>query len=139
MISGDKVTMGNQEDKLVKLVAKLIELTQESELYWKVVDSNGDSEPSMTKIIGAVFESNYKDKTLRIYKREYNNTEENHMLNLYQPSYSIAVELAFSDKQGNIIWRFPRVTGIIDLYKAVTYRVADVDDFINDVLMDDED
>lgn len=138
MKNGDK-GMANQEDQLVKLVAKLLELTQESELVWRSVKKDNNQEPSMTKIIGGIFEAKYKGKILRIYKREYDNTEENHMLNIYmyQPSYSTVVELGFADKDGNIIWKFPRISGIVDLYQAVAFKVADVETFINDLLIDD--
>ena len=132
--------MAKQDEKLVELVAKLIELTQESSLQWKIVQANKSSELGLTKIIGAVFETQHMGKYLRIYKREYDNTEENHMFNmfLHQPSYSVAIELEFVDKQGNSIWSFPRVTGIVDLYKAIAFSAAGVDSFINDVLRKDE-
>jgi len=139
MTSGGR-EMAKQDEKLVELVAKLIELTQESSLNWKVVQANKDSEPGFTKTIGAVFEAFYKEKHLRIYKREYDNTEENHMFNMFmhQPSYSIAIELEIVDNQGNPIWSFPRVTGIVDLYKAIAYRVAGVDEFLKEILNENE-
>jgi hypothetical protein len=140
MISGDRV-MAKQDEKLVALVAKLIELTQESTLEWKVVDVNEGAEFGFTKIIGAIFEAKYEGKVLRIYKREYDNTEENNMFNMYmhQPSYSIAIELEFVDKKGRSIWKFPRITGIVDLYKAISYKAAGVDEFILSVLGDEID
>lgn len=128
--------MAKQDEKLVTLIAKLIELTQESSLEWKVVPASKSSETGYTKVIGAVFEASYMGKTLRIYKKKNDNTEENHMFNMFlaQPSYSIAIELEFVDKHGNSIWSFPRITGIVDLYKAITYKAAGVDEFINDLL-----
>lgn len=129
--------MAEQDKKLVELVAKLIELTQESSLQWNIVQPNKSSERGLTKIIGAVFEAQYKGKNLRIYKREYDNTEEMHMY-VHQQSYSVAIELEFVDKQGNSIWSFPRITGIVDLYKAIGFLAAGVDSFINDVLSKDE-
>jgi hypothetical protein len=139
MKSGDK-EMANQEDQLVKLVAKLLELTQESKLSWKIVRNDYTKEPGGTKIIGGIFESKYKEKVLRIFKREYDNTEENQLFNLYmaQPSYSIVVELGFADSEGNIIWQFPRVSGIVDLYKAVAFKVAGVESFLKDILTEED-
>ena len=132
--------MAKQDEKLVELVAKLIELTQESSLNWIVVEANKDSEPGFTKTIGAVFQTFYKGKYLRTYKREYDNTEENHMYNMFthQPSYSIDIVLEIVDKDGRPIWSFPHVTGITDLYGAISYRVAGVEKFIDDVLSDVE-
>ncbi|MEX0740986.1 MAG: hypothetical protein WD071_16760 [Pseudohongiella sp.] len=132
--------MAKQDEKLVALVAKLIELTQESTLRWEVVEANEGSEFGFTKIIGAVFETKYGGRILRIYKREYDNSEDNHLFNTYayQPTYSIAIELEFVDRKGNSIWSFPRITGIFDLYKAISYKAAGVDDFISDILGDEE-
>ena len=132
--------MAKQDEKLVELVAKLIELTQESTLSWKVVDANEGSDLGFTKIIGAVFETTYGGKILRAYKRQYDNSEEKNMYNMYayQPTYSIAIELEFVDNKGNSIWCFPRITGIIDLYKAISYKAAGVDDFIIDILNDEK-
>ncbi len=137
MINGDKEVAENNNDKLVKLIAKLLEMTQEGDLTWEIV-KNIKSEPSQTKNIGAIFETNYKGKKLRIYKREYNNIEDNimygHLMVSGQSSYTISTILGFFDNYGNLIWRFPQIIGISDLYEAVTYQVADIDDFLNNVL-----
>ncbi len=132
--------MAKQDEKLVELVAKLIELTQESTLTWSIVKPSNDIEQGFTKLVGSVFEAKYQNKNLRIYKVEHDNTEENHMLNMYmhQPSYSVAIKLEFVDRYGNSIWSFPRITGIVDLYKTIAYETAGVDEFINSVLGADE-
>lgn len=142
MTNGDSVVAENK-DKLVRLMAKLLELTQEKKLIWETAKKDSISDSSMTKIIGAVFRTKYKDKGLKIYKRERDNTEDNHsyiaafLAHSGRSSYSETIVLGFTDEQGNIVWNFPRVSGINDLYDAVTYQVAGVDDFINDILTDE--
>ena len=129
--------VAENKSKLVKLVAKMLEMTQEGELKWSL-DKTSVSDPSQTKTIGVIFKSSYNGKNLKIYKREYDNTEENHMYGgIYasgQSSYTISIVLGFFDDDGNLIWRFPHTTGISDLYTAVSYQVADIDNFSNDLL-----
>lgn len=142
MINGDNVVAENK-DKFVRLIAKLLELTQEQKIKWRTVKNTQNSDPSMTKIIGAIFETDYKFKKLRIYKRERNNTDDNRnyisfIAQFEKPSYTDTIILGFTDEQGNIVWSFPQVSGVRDLYEAVAYQVAEVDDFINDILKDEE-
>lgn len=135
--------MAENKDKFVRLIAKLLELTQEQKIKWRTVKNTQNSDPSMTKIIGAIFETDYKFKKLRIYKRERNNTDDNRnyisfIAQFEKPSYTDTIILGFTDEQGNIVWSFPQVSGVRDLYEAVAYQVAEVDDFINDILKDEE-
>ena len=76
--------MSEKQNKWVEAITKLIKLTQEGKLEWLPGRHDKDHGRDDMKI-ESVFVSNYKDKTLRLYKYSYK-VEEPSLLDTFATS-----------------------------------------------------
>lgn len=114
----------------IQLIDRLTELTQSTELEWERRAYPGKLVSTESQI-DAVYEVEYKNRNLRLYEKSYKNyTDE------YEYQWTEGVVLEFVDGDGDHVWQFPNLRSIWDLLKAVKYKEAGVDSFINDVLGD---
>jgi hypothetical protein len=123
------VTQMAEQDKLLSVIAKLNELTQEGDLKWYAVPNPESLDVGTDKKPTAVYETKYKDKRLRIYREEYK-----YWYDEDRWEWSSKIILAFVDKNNQNAWEFPDVAGLADLYDSVRYQGAGVDQFIKDML-----
>jgi hypothetical protein len=122
-----------EQDKFVALVARLNELTQEGKLKWSAVYNPEELGLGTDKKVKLVFQTFYKNKTLRIYHEDFKTWyEEDRYV------WASRIVLTFVDIGAQSIWEFPNVAGLGDLYESVRYQQAGVDEFINDVLSENE-
>lgn len=125
--------MMSEKDKFVRIVAHLNQLTQENTLKWSSVSNPDDLDLGRDKSVGAVFETTYKNKKLRVYEEQYKYwTDEDSF------SWSTRIVLAFVGSSDNNSWEFPNIAGLYDLLESVRYQSADVDNFINDIFSGNE-
>lgn len=135
-------------DKLLDAIAKLIELTQDGKLRWSALPSSLIDALKETPYdrIAVAFQANYKDRYLRLYKRNYKVA--------YNPFSTVAiVQAAYYDKEDSwystvvlqlttsddlVLWSFPFETALWDLYRAVEYQVSKVKDFLDDLLSEQD-
>lgn len=98
-----------ERNKWIDAVAKLVSLTQERKLVWRVTYGQAQGwDPPPT-----LYEATYGNKTLRLspYPR----------LSLVEPGSDAA-------------WEFPETEATSHLLEAVEYQVLDVGNFIDDLL-----
>lgn len=114
--------------KLSDSVAKLIELTQKSTIKWKPLS------PDSIPLIGqdyeqveGVYEADYSKLRMRLYKRSYKSMQRRPKLfiSAFQDElYAVRVEevvLEHVDTLGNVLYRFPELDSLNNLFSAVQY------------------
>jgi hypothetical protein len=114
----------------IRVVARLLELTQEGGLAWQRQDPPETFSPGPGERLedGVVYTTEYLDKgRLRLYGLRLDPDGQG-------AAGSHAVGLEFVDEAGRATWRFPRVEGLDDLLEAVRFQTAGVKDFIDDFL-----
>lgn len=139
-----------EKKKWIEAVSKLIQLTQKGELSWDVVRGDEALVPVVDGV-ELVFVTDFRGRTLRLYKRtkQVEGPEAGDLVvgsSAWQAlpisrDYPFQVErvvLEFVDNLGNSLWKFPYTDALDDLYEAVEYQVAEVDEFLNELLEADE-
>lgn len=122
-----------EQNQLIKMVAHLNELTQENKLQWQ-----STYEPSRSiylgrdKIIGAVFETSFNGKELRIYEEQSKNWHDEESYTWYP-----RLVFAFIDANGNNEWESPDIPGLYDLFESVRFQSAGVNDFLKNMFSAD--
>jgi hypothetical protein len=98
-----------ERNKWIDAVGKLISLTQEKELVWRVTSRHSEGwDPPQT-----LYEADYGSKMLRLSERP----------RLYLVEPESAAE-----------WEFPETEATAHLLEAVKYQVVGVGGFLNDLL-----
>jgi len=136
--------MNDKQNKLVESVTKIIKLTQEGNLKWSTskiekVETRDDIR------IDTVFICKFKNKILRLFKSSFKVikpgpfdffTEKFFSCARKYPYWESSITLEFIDDAGITIWTFPNINALNDLFKAVQYQVAGIDEFLNEILKD---
>lgn len=133
--------MAEKKDKFVEAVAKLIKLTQDGKIEWRSAELVVRDDFK----VESVFSAAYKDKLLRIYKYVYKVEEPDPFqiaIRTFTPEkkypyWATSVTLEFIDIFGISLWKFPYTNAVNDLLQAVQYQVADVDEFLNEIIIDE--
>ncbi len=122
-----------KEDKYTKVLAKLLQETQDRTLLWEVGKPPRDLTTGTDDVIDTVFIAEKKDRFLRLYpyKRKYYSDE----FNFY---WDDRVTLEISDNESLSWWQFPKNPIIWDLLEAVNFNTIDVDGFMNDIISEEE-
>jgi len=117
-----------KRDKIIEAIAKIIELTRANILSWDAVNSTAVKEKNSNDIISSVFSTLYREKKLRIFKRQY--------LSHYQGSidWFEEVVLEIVDTQTSSLWTFPKEAIINDLLRTIKFKKSGADDFIDSLL-----
>jgi len=120
--------------KWVDVVAKLNEMTQSGKLEWRRLRPPEIS--ASDNYIDMIYTAPYKDRYISLYDKKVEDVED---YSQYGETFFWVrkIVLAISDAEGYPIWEFPHVHGIEDLFNSVSYQVADVKGFLDD-LMDDQ-
>lgn len=135
--------MTKEGDKYINVIAKLVKLTQKGKLKWESLYDPETIAASPDERIESAFVTQYKTRTLRIFKKRYkvNLTSSVAMTFLSfstsherGPIWSTTIILQMIDEKGLVLWTFPEVEPIEDLFAAVQYQVADIKGFTEDVL-----
>lgn len=118
----------NFDEKLVRFIAKLNQLTQEDRLKWARVDPPKKLAKGINGPIMNFYYSKYEDKIIGVYEREYQTTYEERNLGV-----DILI-IGFLDLEWNLEMEFADVTGLRDLYDSIRLIVSDLDKFFNKAL-----
>lgn len=113
------------EEKVSKIVTKLIKDTRNGELEWRE-DLDNLELGAEERLIGKAYTANLNNRHLRIYKYKYKL-----YLDIDKFGWSESYRLEFVDIHGNSEWEFPNTNSIKDLYESVTYQASGVDDFFD--------
>ena len=140
--------MTDKPDKWVEAVTNLIKLTQAGKLKWSAgrADKNIGREDLR---IETVFLAEYKNRNLRLFKYSYMVEEPGALERLISsdsslylgtkrkyPYWSSSITLEFIDEAARTLWTFPHTNALNDLFEAVQYQVAGVDEFLKEILED---
>jgi len=127
--------MSNNKDKWIDVVAKLTKLTQEKKLLWVTTDSPSSTPSYVT--IRISFATKYKGRSLRLYEKEFDHTSNRSIIGglMFEETETV---LELLDENGIGIWSFPGTRALSDLMSAVRFQISGANDFINDVLADDD-
>jgi len=111
----------------IKVVDKLIELTQHNELSWE------SSEPpynltSPDVRIDLVYTTYYLNRYIRIYQKNYK-----YYIDDVQYTWDSRIVFEFIDESGNSLWQFPQTNNAWDLLKAIQYQNSNVSDFYKEI------
>jgi hypothetical protein len=126
-----EVVTSDATSKWVDVIVQIIRATQEGELRWEAKPSSASSPPLPGEdATPSVYEATYKGRRIRLYqttlpRRGYYNTP-----------YRRAVILELFDPGGVVPWQFPDLSILRDLYDAVAFRIAGVQEFVKDVLQE---
>jgi len=138
--------MSSERDKARDAVNKLNKLTLEGKLAWSITHSHDLSKFQPDRLVGHVYEAKYKDNVLRLYKMKMKvEVARRPVLGLSgfiqsepEVTWSDQVFLEMVDLTGITLWMFPQLSALKDLYSSVSYQVADVKNFLEDILETDE-
>jgi hypothetical protein len=122
--------------QLTDFVTKLNRLTQEGRLRWRLTKAPASLTRGSSNPIAAYFECDLMGKLVGIYEERYQDWSEE----TKEWHWSPRLVLGLFDGEGHQLWEFPdRLAGLNDLWNAVRYRSADVDEYLDSVLAEDDD
>jgi hypothetical protein len=121
----------NDIDKTSKAVTKILRQTQEGEISWEV-DSRKLFSGLGEYLTGQIYKTVILDKNIRIYK--YYKSIKNQLM-VGDTNFE-GVKLQIIDNEGMPEWDFPYSNAVNDLYKAVSIKTTNVDDFLDKWLND---
>lgn len=145
-----EIIMTDVTDKMVEALAKLVILTRRGTIQWTSVNPASVKSRQPSEIISHAFVSNYSDKKLRLYRREYREYEETepslakrlftaqikisnalHHDKAADHGWKSEVVLEVIDEHNNALWEFPKTRILEDLMSTVKYKASDIDDLID--------
>lgn len=110
--------------KWISLVAKLLEATQTNLIIWTLCPPPETIFQSGERA-DQVYETTFMEKRFRFYLYHYKYfTDEERF------EWTDGIRLEFIDPKGRSLFAVPSVEGINDLFKAVQYQTADIDQFL---------
>lgn len=118
-------------DKWALFVSQLIERTQDNRVQWSSYVPKQTDGPAK---IDTVYQTKFKDKTLRLFQIKPREQESHAASWFARPSVREEIILKIVDDQQNEVWRFPESRALGDLLSAVKYQVAKIDDFLKEIL-----
>ena len=118
-----------EENKFIKAVTKLIELTQEGSVRWTVSRDNRNIIQGTENVVELSYTTTYEGQRLRLYELKYKD-----YFDQDQYVWATTVVLEMIDNEENTVWSFPYNRAIADLLEAAQYQTAGVDEFINRLL-----
>lgn len=127
--------MSVEKKKWVAVVAKLNRLTQEEELVWERMDIPTDLQTGSNDLISSFYGTNFHGRNIGIYEERYRD---------YIPDFDTFVwdsriVLAFFTEDWQRELAFPGASGTIELMDAVRHQTAGVEEFLDEVLKEDQD
>lgn len=122
--------MNSEKYKVQKVIHKLIKATAEGEISWSISHNSSVKLEEDGELIGKAYTTNYMGRIFRMYAFKYL---------MYQPDFdkfykTTSKNLELIDFQNEVLWIFPYDNSINDLYDMVRYKVANVDQLLDDLL-----
>jgi hypothetical protein len=136
--------MATERNKWIEAVGKLLELTQDRELVWQTRNPPTHLNPqSEYRRIDVVYETQFKDRTLRLYELKFKVEKPNPLFaatsasifdQRQYPYWAKKTVLELLDQNGLSAWAFPDIDSIDHLLTSVQYQVAGVKEFLDEIL-----
>lgn len=111
----------------IQLVEKLIEMTQNDILVWST--SNGDNFGNTEKLYDLIYDVNYLNQNIRIYKYKFKVYSDELTFHWLE---DISLELV--NNEGFTTFNFPKVSNIEVLLNTVMYKTSNVNNFFNSIV-----
>ena len=126
--------------KWEKAIIRLVELTQDEKLEWKIVNPKEYVPKEDTR--GAMLLVKHKTKHLLLYRTAYVRKDTSNIMAVFAGTAKEIKEyrpdLCIYDVPTKmIVYTFPYSELTEDLYQAATFKAAEVEDFLKDLLEDD--
>lgn len=117
------------DNKISFVISKMNRDTKENKLKWSEPAIYRDLKlNSSEELVGKIYQTEFNNRTIRLFKiNKQIQTDEFEFT--WVPDYKLII----LDSNWNIDWEFPRYREIEDLYKTVSYKVADMDSFFNSI------
>ncbi|MFA5192384.1 MAG: hypothetical protein WC740_16890 [Verrucomicrobiia bacterium] len=116
------------DNRFLKAVTKLNELTQDKQLKWEKEDDTNSITYGTENIVDVAYYAVCGDRRLRLYELKYRDYPD-------APWETMTV-LEFVDSHNKSEWVFPENPATRHLLESVRYNTSKVDDFINELLDD---
>ena len=116
------------ENATIKLVSKLMQLTNAGELTWETNTTPIKDLDASQVQNGYTYNCTYKDYILRLYR--YN---EKHYTDIDEYLESTVIMLSIIDARGMTLYDLPYVRAIDDLYNIVRFKSVNLDKLLNDL------
>ena len=112
----------------------MIDETKKAIVKWKISSPRSiDSLEGEQNLIGKVYETEYKNKNLRLYKYS-----EPVQVDEFEYLTKTFYKLEFTDENDRNLWTFPYyIRELQDLYETVQFKSSDLDKFFDDIIPDD--
>ena len=131
-----------KQDKILEAIAKVIQLTRDNSLTWIVVDTSNVQKTKNNDIISSAFCASYKQKILRIYKRQYQGLLTMAKFAMVfssssknpESSWFEEIILEIVNEKNVSLWVFPKEDILKDLLKTIKYKVSGAEDLINSLI-----
>lgn len=122
------------ENNISIFIALLISDTKQDKTKWVISSiSTIDSLEGEQTVIGKVYETEFKEKFLRIYKYS-----EPVQVDEFEYLKKTFFKLEFIDENNKNLWTFPfYIRELQDLYETVQIKSSNLDKFFDDIIPDD--
>lgn len=123
------------DEKITNLLVKLNKLTSFDHIKWEVTDPPRSIARGTDDYIPLFFTATYKNQRFGLFQQRYQSFDgdrERHY-------WSERLVLAIIDIEGRVLWETPyQSSALFDLFETARKKVANIDDIINDLLVDDD-
>jgi len=115
--------------KTTKLATKLIRLTSDDKITWKLRSPPNSVTGGTNDIVPLFFETEYQDKHVAIYQQRW----QNYHSDTDSVYWSETTAFAILDDQDRVLWESKeRSPALSDLMDTVREKAAGLDDLFND-------
>jgi hypothetical protein len=122
------------ENKISKFIALLITDTKKDKAKWEISTRRTiDSLEGEQNVIGKIYETEFKEKYLRLYKYW-----EPIQVDEFDYLRKTFFKLEFIDENGRNLWTFPfYIRELQDLYETIQIKSSELDKFFNELIPDE--
>lgn len=122
------------ENKISKFIALLISDTKNDKVKWEISSIRSiDSLEGEQRTIGKIYETEFKEKYLRLYK--YSEPIQVDEFEYFRKTF---FKLEFIDENDKNLWTFPYyIRELQDLYETVQIKSSELDKFFNGLIPDE--
>lgn len=133
--------MENPRNKWIEAATKLVQLTNEGKIKWSVDTPPPSLRRDPNQQVDVVFKTEYQGQNMQLYERHYKELPLERdwwpiIGRAKQSEWKSEVMLEFVDDRGRAFWFFPKVNPLNHLLSAVQYQRANINDFIDKLLLE---
>jgi hypothetical protein len=126
------------ESRIDQGVFKIFRMTHEGELSWKHVPAPRLWQQNTDAIYPTFFQSEYQGQKLALFQSKDRQTSSDRQISRFVSGqtgeWSDSVHLALLGRNDELLFEFPPSRVVRDLFEAVRYKEANVDDFLDKLL-----